>query len=100
MHGPPDRACDGRRPLKSKEAAGETAAPPTFDASVARLEQILAELESGDRDLEDALELFEEGVGLLREASARLAGAEQRIEQLLGEGDDLSFQAFEGGAEG
>lgn len=85
--------------MNAKKAGTQKPASPSFDASVARLEQILAELESGDADLEGALGLFEEGVGLLRNAGALLSNAEQRIEQLLGEGDDLSFRVFEGGPE-
>jgi len=69
---------------------------PGFEASLRRLEEIVAALEEGDRPLEESLRLFEEGVGLTRQCAARLDEAERRIE-ILGRGADGSAQleAFE-----
>jgi exodeoxyribonuclease VII small subunit len=60
---------------------------PDFEASLRRLEEIVAALEEGDRPLEESLRLFEEGVGLTRRCAARLDEAERRIE-ILGRGAD------------
>jgi len=60
---------------------------PGFEASLRRLEEIVAALEEGDRPLEESLRLFEEGVGLTRQCAARLDEAERRIE-ILGRGTD------------
>ena len=60
---------------------------PGFEASLRRLEEIVAALEEGDRPLEESLRLFEEGVGLTRQCAARLDEAERRIE-ILGRGAD------------
>lgn len=60
---------------------------PGFEASLRRLEEIVASLEEGDRPLEESLRLFEEGVGLTRQCAARLDEAERRIE-MLGRGAD------------
>ena len=54
-----------------------------FEASLERLHQIVERLESGELDLEDSLQLFEEGVRLSRASQARLNAAEKRIEELL-----------------
>jgi len=63
---------------------------PTDDASLEarlrRLEEILARMESDEADLEEALWLFEEGVGHVREAEKVLASAELRVEELLSDG--------------
>ena len=56
--------------------------PPSLQADLARLEAIVRALEAPDVDLDQALTLFEEGVGRLREARERLAAAELRLTQL------------------
>jgi exodeoxyribonuclease VII small subunit len=57
----------------------------SFEADVARLEAIAAELDGGGAgvSLDRALELFEEGVACLRRASSELARAESRVTQLV-----------------
>ncbi len=52
---------------------------------VARLQQIVEELEGGALPLEDSLEKFEAGIGLVKQAEGILGDAEKRIEQLLSE---------------
>lgn len=54
---------------------------------LARLEEIVALLESDQPDLDLALELFEEGVERLRKARARLAEAELKVKQVLERAD-------------
>ena len=56
--------------------------PPSLQSDLERLEQIVKALETDDLDLDRALALFEEGVGRLREARARLGDAEVRLRQL------------------
>lgn len=62
----------------------------TFEERLQRLEDIVAELEREDLPLERALQLFEEGVGCLREASRELAHAESQVQRLV-ESDDGTF---------
>jgi exodeoxyribonuclease VII small subunit len=54
-----------------------------FEAALARLEEIVTELESGELGLEQSLRLFEEGVKLARICNARLEEAERKVEILL-----------------
>ena len=54
----------------------------SFERSMERLEEIAARLEREEMELDDALALFEEGIGELRAASASLANAEARLKQL------------------
>jgi exodeoxyribonuclease VII small subunit len=57
-----------------------------LEARLRRLEEILARMESDDVSLEEALRLFEEGVGHVREAEKVLSEAELRVEELLADG--------------
>ena len=63
--------------------------PTTLAGSLQRLEEIVSSLESAELDLDDALRLFEEGIGLLRGARDQVAGAEVKVQQVLetAEGD-------------
>ena len=61
----------------------EKAEALTFEAAVARLEQIVSLLEKGDLPLEESLHLYEEGVGLSRLCHAKLEEAQGRIELLV-----------------
>jgi exodeoxyribonuclease VII small subunit len=57
---------------------------------LARLEEIVRKLEAEDLDLDDALQLFEEGVARLRAARERLAAAELKVQAVLEEaGGDI-----------
>ncbi len=63
-----------------------------FEASIAELERIVAQLEAGDLPLEQSLELFERGVRLSRECQKRLDEAERKVEILL-KNEDGSHRA-------
>jgi len=63
----------------------------TLEERLARLEEILARMESDDVALEDALGLFEEGVGHVREAERILSETELRVEELLADGTTQSM---------
>lgn len=54
-----------------------------FEKKLARLEEIVGKMESGDLSLEDSLKFFEEGVKLSRECNSQLTQAEQKVNLLL-----------------
>ena len=54
----------------------------TFEESLARLEEILRALESGDAGLDAMLKLYEEGVSLIRSCNTQLEKAEQTVKML------------------
>jgi exodeoxyribonuclease VII small subunit len=54
----------------------------TFEAAIARLDEIVGQLESGGQPLEQSLKLFEEGSALASFCYKKLAGAEQKIRQI------------------
>ena len=62
-----------------------------LEKSLAELEDLVEELESGDLPLEKALKKFEEGIKLTRGCQAALKEAEQKVEILLNSagGEDL-----------
>lgn len=66
----------------------------TFEQSLSRLEEIVRVLERNDLDLEQALRLFEEGIGHLRSAGAALKTVDARVQQLV-EAADGSFSVVE-----
>ncbi|MDR3232660.1 MAG: exodeoxyribonuclease VII small subunit [Planctomycetaceae bacterium] len=68
----------------------------TFEESLQRLEEILALLQDGNTDLGTALERYEEGVGLLKNCTAILENAQQKIEILR---DGGKIEPFVNGAE-
>ncbi|MBE6589599.1 MAG: exodeoxyribonuclease VII small subunit [Ruminococcaceae bacterium] len=54
----------------------------TFEAAMARLEEILHALEGGTETLDDSLKLYEEGISLIRSCSELLENAEQSVKLL------------------
>lgn len=54
----------------------------TFEQALARLEEIVAALESGDRLLEQSLSLYEEGAKLMKQCTTLLDRAEQKVRKL------------------
>lgn len=69
---------------------------PTLEGRIRRLEEILNRLEGDEVGLDEALALFEEGVGHVKEAERTLAQTELRVEELLG--DDGRTKPLDGGA--
>jgi exodeoxyribonuclease VII small subunit len=81
------------------ETGGDGGGGLSLEARLRRLEEIVGQLETEELELDRALALFEEGVVHVREAENTLTGAELRVEELLGEGDELSTRPFEEGDE-
>ncbi|ROQ90800.1 exodeoxyribonuclease VII small subunit [Desulfosoma caldarium] len=58
-----------------------------FEEAMKRLEQIVEKLEKGDMPLEQAIEAFTEGVGLVRLCHEKLEEAEKKVQKLV-QGED------------
>lgn len=65
---------------------GSDKAPTMFDESLERLEEVVGELEEGGLGLEESLERYKEGVGLLKGCRERLASFRAQVEELTAEG--------------
>lgn len=73
---------------------------PDFERSLARLEEVVRKLESPQLSLDEAMKLFEEGVGLSRECQKQLEEAEGKVEILLKKADGkMAAEPFEAEAE-
>lgn len=55
----------------------------SFEEQIARLEEIVSQLERGDAQLSDSLALFEEGTKLIAACSKELDLAEQKVVKLM-----------------
>jgi exodeoxyribonuclease VII small subunit len=66
-----------------KSEPAQAASAATYDALVARLEQVVEALERGDLALEQSVERFAEGIALARQAGQKLDEAERRVELLV-----------------
>lgn len=65
--------------MSAPQAAEAKPEARSFELALRELEGRVQKLESGDLPLDDALKLFEEGVGLVRECHERLDAADARI---------------------
>ena len=66
-----------------------------FEQQLASLEGLVNSLESGDLSLEESLKSFEQGIKVARDCQAALKSAEQKVEVLMRQGDELVSQPFE-----
>ncbi|MDH5584459.1 MAG: exodeoxyribonuclease VII small subunit, partial [Gammaproteobacteria bacterium] len=73
------------------------AATKKFDLekSLAELEELVEELESGDLPLETAMKKFEDGIKLTRGCQAALKDAEQKVQILLKSAGGEELDEFE-----
>ncbi|MGI9309710.1 MAG: exodeoxyribonuclease VII small subunit [Gammaproteobacteria bacterium] len=57
--------------------------PPELEKSLAELETIVEELESGELSLDKSLQQFEKGIKLSRNCQDALKNAEQKVQMLV-----------------
>ena len=72
-----------------------TAKKIDLEKSLAELEELVEELESGDLPLEKAMKKFEEGIKLTRGCQAALKEAEQKVQILLKSAGGEDLEDFE-----
>ena len=74
----------------------ESKTAPTFQEALKRIEEIVRSLDDGTAELDRSLELYEEGIGLVRLCSSMLDNAEKKIKILQsGEGGELIEKDFD-----
>ena len=64
----------------------------TFEASMARLEQIVRAMERGDVALEESLKLFQEGTELVRNCQKLLDDAQLQIKKIMTAPDECPVE--------
>ena len=90
------------QPVLGVKAAGMDASEPaselSFEAALARLEEIVRLLERGEAPLDQSIELYQEGDLLKRHCEARLKAAQARIEQIAfgADGKPAGVSPFDG----
>jgi exodeoxyribonuclease VII small subunit len=71
----------------------------SFEKALERLEQIVAEMESGKLSLEKMISHFEEGSKLVKYCSGKLNEVEKKIELLLTKDGQVTTVPFDPGQE-
>jgi exodeoxyribonuclease VII small subunit len=72
--------------VKKDKAAAESPAfkePKSFEAALARLEEIATQLESGETGLEESLLLYQEGIQLSAWCQKKLEEAQKKLKILV-----------------
>jgi exodeoxyribonuclease VII small subunit len=71
----------------------------TFEAALARLEEIVRTLEKGEAPLDQSIALYQEGGRLKRHCEERLRDAQARIEQIAfgSDGKPAGLKPFDAG---
>ncbi len=67
-----------------------------IEPALARLEEIVRQLENEQISLEESLELFEEGVKLADAIQKRLSEAQLRVKKVLEEAESFKVEDFGG----
>ena len=67
----------------------------SFEEAMGRLEAIVAQLEKGECGLDQSLKLFEEGAKLARQCEQLLDQAEQKVDLLLANDEEVPFKGEE-----
>jgi exodeoxyribonuclease VII small subunit len=65
-----------------------------FEESMVKLEKIVEQMETGDLELEKSLELFEEGIRLVRLCSSKLEETKKKVEILVKKNGKITAQPF------
>ncbi len=82
-------------PLTTRETDMAADKKVDLEKSLAQLEDLVEELESGDLPLEKAMKKFEEGIRLTRGCQSALKDAEQKVQILLKSAGGESLEDFD-----
>lgn len=66
----------------------------SFEESLLELENIVQNLEQGDMDLEQSMQLFERGLNLSQHSQEKLATAEQKIQIMMNKNGKAQLADF------
>ncbi len=78
-------------------AVANASGPRKFEEELSDLESIVIQNDSGELSLEDSIEAFERGVGLVRSLNRKLNEVERRVEVLMrGAEGELRSTSYQG----
>ncbi len=66
----------------------------SFEESLKRLETIVDEMENSQLDIDKAMKLFEEGISLVKDCSAKLNETKKKIEILVEKNGKIDKENF------
>ncbi len=66
-----------------------------FEQAMARLEQIVKELEGGNVPLDDLMRLYEEGTALVRSCTERINAAEEKVKLVQSQNGTVVKEEFQ-----
>ena len=69
----------------------------SFEGSLQQLEELVRQLESGEKGLEESLDVFEKGVTLAKTLSKQLEDAKTKVEVLTKENGKPGKKPFDAG---
>jgi exodeoxyribonuclease VII small subunit len=78
-----------KTPAKDKDAKKES-----FEASLESLEDLVRQLESGEKGLEESLSVFEKGITLAKTLTKQLEEAKHKVEVLTQQNGKSAKKAF------
>ena len=79
----------------SRHSKKETAPKIDFEKTLAKLDGIIAKLETGDLSLEESIKQFEQGTTLLKDCNKVLNAARQKVKILSEKNRELQLEDFE-----
>lgn len=93
-----DESCEEKQPAQRSRTAKRkqgNSGPEGFEDAMARLEALVRKMESGNENLADMVESFEEGRALLAYCNKSLSEIERKVEILVkGENGTVSAEPF------
>ncbi len=66
-----------------------------FEQAMARLEQIVKELEGGNVPLDDLMRLYEEGTALVKSCTERINAAEEKVKLVQSQNGTIVKEEFQ-----
>ena len=66
-----------------------------FEELIEKLENITSKLEKDNLNLDESIELFEEGMKISKKSNEKLENAEKKITILLKEGNEIKEEDFD-----
>ncbi len=66
-----------------------------FEQAMARLEQIVKELEGGNVPLDDLMRLYEEGTALVKSCTERINAAEEKVKLVQSQNGNIVKEEFQ-----
>jgi len=75
---------------------GNDMSEETFEKKIKRLEEMVEKLESGEFDIEETLQLFQDGMKLGKDCRKMLDEIEEKVSKVLSaEGDKVETEQFD-----